>query len=139
MALHVHWAAVATAGAPPQSPSGKTASPEGLWTAKIVDFGLSKVVAQKRQRALQRIFTRSASISRDLSGGGGMPRSDSLSGFWGSKLRGVQRSISSSSSAVSRAFSTSAAGASGDAPKGTPHGTDDAPGTTGPAGHGAAG
>ena len=41
--------------------AGKAASPEGLWTAKIVDFGLSKVVAQQRQRALRHMLTRSAS------------------------------------------------------------------------------
>lgn len=38
--------------------AGKTASPEGLWTAKIVDFGLSKIVAQQRQRVLQQLRSR---------------------------------------------------------------------------------
>ena len=46
---------------PPRTRAGKKASPEGLWTAKIVDFGLSKVVAQQRQRALRHMLTRSAS------------------------------------------------------------------------------
>ena len=126
---------------PPRTRAGKKASPEGLWTTKIVDFGLSKVVVQQRQRALQHMLARNASKEAlatssaaglrqerlssageaDLSAAangreaapesGEVPRSGRMAEFWSGKLGLVQRSGGSGSSAVQRTPSATTVGA----------------------------